>query len=156
MRKPTRYTQEANGDRLIPYWVQAEMKAMACARIHRPKRYTLLIREAMKRSGLRWWEQITTWNPYHKPIYKGIPCDGGLQSIDFLVYAKGTPHRTLAILVRNPSSVRSKIERDRWAAKQKVLEHLNIPVLILEITMSSQEYQLMILNTIRKLKGSKS
>lgn len=112
-----------------------------------PKRYILLIREAITRLRLRHWELVTVWNPFHHPIYRGRPCDAGFQLIDFVLDIR---HRPFVVLVRNPNSLIRPHEKARWQAKIDLLNDRKIPYVVVPVHYTSQEYQVRIGRAITK------
>jgi hypothetical protein len=144
--------QIRTGAKLMPNFRVVENTARAKRLIDYPKRYTLAIRAALRSCKLRHWEQVEFWNADYEFTLGDEFMEGGNQFIDFLVYAKGTPRRALAVLIKNPASLSKPAEKVRWLAKVTFIRSQGIPLVIVPVEYSSQEYAVVIQNEIRKLK----
>lgn len=153
MRHTKRSEQVKAGAKLMPYYRIREAAAAAKERMSRPKRYTLAMRRALELAKLCYTENTIIWNEFHKVVYQGEACDGNLQTIDFLVRARGTSRGLIAILIHNRNSLNHANEKQSWEAKQSFLDHQNIPTLIIPSHYTSQEMQVKIVMLIRKLRN---
>lgn len=133
---------------LLPGWRNAELFGQAKYLRDHPKRYALLVRAALEKLGLRYWEKVTAWNEYHHPSYQGQPVAAAFQMLDFVVHIKG--QGALIVLIKNPNSLLKSNEKAAWQARLDFLTNRETPYLILPTSFTSQEYQLMISMSIRK------
>lgn len=144
--KRSQYVKQ--GAHLYPSHTNAEIFGTAKFLRQHPRRYTLLVREALSRLRLRWWERVTVWNEYYHPIYRGRPVAAGFQLLDFVVQIKG--RGPLVILIKNPNSMGKPMEKLVWQAKLDLLQARSLPYLILPVHFTSQEYQVFISFSLRK------
>lgn len=140
------------GETLMPMWRIVENTARAKRLIQYPKRYTLSVRQALAKLHLRWWEQVEVWNADYKFKLGDQNIAGGNQFIDFLVYAKGTSRRALAILIENKASLVTPAEKNRWAAKQALLSIQAIPLILVKSNLGQQDIEALITIQLMKLR----
>lgn len=137
---------------LMPGWRIIENRARAKRLIQYPKRYTLAVRQALTKLHLRWWEQVEVWNADYKFKLGAQDIAGGNQFIDFLVYAKGTQRRAMAILIENKASLVTPAEKNRWAAKQALLVSQAIPLILVKSSLGQQDIEALITIQLMKLR----
>lgn len=136
------------GHKLKAAWREAEVFGKARQlRESPPKRYTLLCRQGIEaiRPPVHYAQSIVYWNEHYHP--QGIA--GTYTILDFLVWSQGV---LLAVLIKNPASLRKPNEKQRWQSKLDELEARGVPYLVLPISFTSQEYAGMILMKLRLLK----
>jgi hypothetical protein len=126
------------GMKLLPSWHNAELFSIARWRREHPKRYYLQVRRALESLRLRYWEHVTVWNPLHT----GKHFDAGFQTIDFVVQTKGLGH--IAILFLNKKNLNHVRDREAWQHRVDLLTQRHIPILIVPVHHTSQEYQMKI------------
>lgn len=129
---------------MLAPWRNGEMFARAEWDKQHPKRYTLLMRNALTLLKLRWWERVSVWNIYHQ----GRGFEAGYQHIDFIVQLKGRGR--FAILIKNKNSLRKPREKAAWQAKQVLLWERDIPTLIVPSTWSSNDFYGAVMIFIRR------
>src|SRR5688572_27202200 len=138
------------GHYLMPSWMDAQVFGRVRWMKEHPKRYHLLIKEALIKSKYPFHEQIVLWNEHHHPLYRGRPVSGAYQSIDYLLRVRGLG--VVALLVYNPKSYGKTRERESFASKETILNIRNVPYYVLPTHYSSQEYWVKIVNWIRTIR----
>jgi hypothetical protein len=150
-------------------WRNVMLKAKAKRRRDFPRRPSWLVKQALASLRLRYWMEVSLWNPHHRG--KGGELSGGLQWIDFVVRYKGIPtghaitttgnqnaqqNRLLVLIVDYRNKRFKEYERKYIESKLVRLTERGLPHLILPETYTSQEYAVMIQNKIRQLKRSET
>ena len=142
MEQMKRSDHVAQGNRVAPPYSNVELFAIGKWKREHPKRYYLLIRQALVTLKLRYHEHISVWNNDHHPAGYA----GAFQLLDFVIVR---PY--FVILVRNRKSIKKPTEVSAWEAKQTLLRKRKVPFLILDHIHTSQEYQVMIQRFMMKL-----
>lgn len=136
----------------IPYngwvdWRYLELNSRIRKGIRFPTRERMLIRDALKRIGLRYKELV----PFYNPTYNGHrnQYDGSIQWVDFLVYK----NRMFAIQfdVKNRHGGVLQRKKDVHKTRKQYLEQRGIPVLIVDRYWTGQEYEMRIRMFLRQL-----
>ena len=141
----------AEGGNYLPKWRDLVQKGRARKRAARPKRDILAVKQALANLKLRYCQEVSFWNDLHRGHYGDL--DGGLQWVDFVVRAKGKP--AFVIILDDPSKRWKAHEKEYHKNKQAGLDARGVRYILLKKGMSSQEYQLKIAWSIRKLERSK-
>lgn len=116
-------------------------------RIIAPRREYWLVRQALKRLGLRYWQQVLIWNPGYTGLRRRV--NGGRQWIDFVLK---TPFG-MGALIFNPTYSNSRphlFEKRALQEKKDFLDSKHIPYLILPRRYSLDEYDAAITFWLRK------
>jgi hypothetical protein len=147
-RKSRRY---AAGGTYLTRWMNWQMRGKAKQRREFPKRPSWLVKQALTNLKLRFWMEVSMWNPHHRGKHGNL--SGGLQWIDFVLkYDLSGRQNLLAMILDYPNKRMHKYEQEYLATKKRRLDEKGIPYLILPIGFTSQEYAVKIANKIRQLK----
>jgi hypothetical protein len=118
-------------------------------KVSAPRRERLLVQQALRKMGLRFWENIQFWNPLYTGLRRKV--DGGRQWLDFVIR---TPYGILVLIfkVQYATTMGHDFEKRALLEKQAFLRSKNIPYLMLSRTLSQGLYEVMIEFWMRKIK----
>lgn len=127
------------GGKYIEAWRDAVAKGRARKRAVRPKRDILSVQNALKGLKLRYCQEVSFWNVFHRGKHDDL--DGGLQWVDFVV--KGQK-KLFVIILDDPKKRWKNYEKDYHKNKMLGLAAKDIFVVMLPAGRTSQEYQVSI------------
>lgn len=116
--------------------------------IQKPRRERLLVQQALKKLGIRCWQQVEFWSPDHVGRYENL--HGGWQWLDFVVRMPYGKPGVILLYGNWTHSGLHRYQKREIETKKAFLKKKGLPYLILPRTYSQQEYEVRIEWWMRK------
>jgi hypothetical protein len=118
--------------------------------VRRPRREHMLVVQALKKLGIRYWEQVRVWNPIYTGLRREVK--GDFQWLEFVIRLPYGKPAVLLFHLNYGGSRPHKFEVRAMEQKKTFLEQKGIPYIVLSRQQSQSEYETYIDFWIRKEK----
>ncbi len=139
----------------IRWWHKRELNAMVKSiRKEKTIMEVHIMRRALAKLKLRYWEVIRFWNPYWKGKWQ-TEDDGGYQWLDFVLHIKGHGAGVILFPAKYRRSGAHPFQIRAFENKIQFLKEHQIPYLVVERYWTSDEYAVKIISWMRNIKNEK-